>query len=177
MDTTSIIVGASGWLFTALWGLWLWHHKQRISRVPEKNRAELGLMHAEAEKLRSEKEHLDAMLEALQDKQRESREKAVSNELLRQERDAAITALEEYSTLNKEIMGLSGIVQAYYSGRYAWAVHGMPPAMLETAPQDEVLSSARSTFENAFRLATKYKPDSERIDDLKILAKRLKWDV
>ena len=177
MDAISILIAASGWLVTALWGLWLWHHKRRATREPEKIAAELRLLDAQTEKLRVEKEHLDAQIEDLRNKQSQTPQEDVAAAILKQQRDTAITALQAYRRLHEQGLGLTGLIQAYYAGRYAWVVHGMHPAMLESTTPDKVLESAREAFEAGQDLATKYLPDSERLDDLRILAKRLRWDT
>ena len=177
MDTISILVAASGWLVTALWGFWLWHHKRRVRREPEKIAAELKLLDAQSEKLRAEKEHLDAQIEDLRNRQSQTSQEDVAAATLKQQLDTAITALQTYRRLHERGLGLCGLIQAYYAGRYAWVVHGMPPVMLESTTPDKVLESAREAFEAGQDLATKYLPDSERLDDLRILAKRLGWDT
>ncbi len=177
MNTIPIIVAASGWIATALWGLWLWHHKRRAAREPEQIEAELRLLDAQTAKLQTEKEHLDAQIEELRNRQRQTPERNVDPALLKQERDTAIGALQEYRSLHEQVLGLAGLIQAYYAGRYAWVVHGMHPAMLETTTPDKVLESARESFDAGRDLAVKYLPASERLDDLQILAKRLRWDT
>lgn len=176
MDTFSVLIAASGWVVTALWGLWLWHHKRRATREPEKIAAELRLLDAQTDKLRAEKEHLDAQIANLRSKQSRTPEEGVSADVMREQRDAAITALQAYRRMHEQGLGLAGLLQAYYAGRYAWAVYGMHSGMLESSTPDKVLESARETFAAGRDLATKYLPDSERLDDLRILAKRLRWD-
>ena len=176
MDATSVIIAASGWVAIALWGLWFWHHKRKVSREPEKLAAELRLMDAQTGKLRLEKEHLDAQLEELREKQGEDREGHVGIEVARRERDSAIVTLSAYRELHEQGLGLCGLLQAYYAGRYAWVVHGMHPSMLETASPDVVLNVARETFENGMRLAEDYGKEPDHLADLRILAKRLRWE-
>lgn len=176
MDKTSIIIAASGWVVVALWSVWVWHHKRKVSRAPEKIAAELRLMDAHTDKLRLEKEHLDAQLEELREKQRADREEQLGIEVVRQERDSAIVALNAYRDLFEKGLGLSGIIQAYYAGRYAWVLYGAHASMLETTSPDVVLSVAREAFESGMRLAQDYAKESDRLADLRILAKRLRWD-
>lgn len=88
MDLTTIIVGAAGWAITAGWGVWLWHHKRKAAREPEKVAAELRLLEAQTEKLRTEKLHLDAQIEQIKETQRRDLEKKLGEATVREERNA-----------------------------------------------------------------------------------------
>jgi hypothetical protein len=118
---------------------------------------------------------LDLQIEDLRNRPADHPGDDVTAAALRQQLDAAMAALLAYKKLHEEGLGLTGLLQAYYAGRYAWVVHGMHPGMLESVPPDRVLTSARETFDAGFDLAAKYLPKSERLDDLRVLAKRLRW--
>lgn len=180
MDTKSIIVAASGWLVAlvgAAWRFWVWHHKRRATREPEKTEAELGLLAAQTAKLRTETELLDTQIEGLRNRQTQTSDGDEDLALVLQQRDDAIAVLLECRRLHEEGRGLTGFAQACYAVRYAWALRY--PKILESTTLDKDLENAREAFEIGRDLAVQYLSDVnlKRLDYLRILAKELGWDT